>query len=126
MWISATSGGYVAPGASASLRVQLTAGGAGVQVQAAPETFGSVMPAGIASVTVTAPRLGALPTLLTVNVYSPSMPAMISGGAKLFVIARSGAETVLRVSFAGTSIGKPRSSASAFSRAGSTITVPSG
>src|SRR5262249_15226651 len=117
--------GYAPPPASASLRVQRIAAAGGSHVQPAPATACTVSPVGIASVTVTVPRLGALAAVRTSNVY-----VTVWAGALIpandFAIARSGDATVRSAWLVALSIGKPSVSASASTRPWLPMTVPSG
>src|SRR5262245_26338032 len=90
--------GHAAPGPSASWRVQLAP--ATVQVHPVPEMAVSVMPAGKVSVTVTAPAVGATPTLLTVMAYGKfCWPCF---GLPVWVLAMARSTVELEVTMVGS------------------------
>src|ERR1700674_728300 len=90
-------GGYEAPAANASERVQVTIcpTGAG-QVHPAPAAAVGVNPAGRVSVTVTVPLVATLPELVAVSEYVEVVDPRTRGSTWLFAIVMSGAWTVTR------------------------------
>ena len=64
-----------------------------MQVQPEPESAVRVRPGGGASVTVTVPLVGALPTFVTVRVKLVGCPAMTTPPVCVFVSVRSGPPT---------------------------------